>query len=164
MSDGGPAAAAREHLLAAHADAIDAVLDAADAVATVDVDATAPTNWFRLDDGRPATTDRDALVPALRAELETRGARDVLPALLSAAVDAAGYDLAATPVPAPPYVTVTSTGPVLRATVADGRLVVRIDCFDVVRGVKQENGTGVAYARSASEPAAALSVTFVPAE
>ncbi|WP_336344475.1 hypothetical protein [Halalkalicoccus ordinarius] len=34
---------------------------------------------------------------------------------------------------APPYVTVTSRGPVLRATLSSGRLVVRIVLFDVER-------------------------------
>lgn len=166
MPDSDPGHAARERLLAAHAETLDAVLAAADAVAA-NADDGADDAWFRLDDGRPATADRDALVPALRSELERRGVLDALPTLLAAAADAAGYELQAAPVPAPPYVAVTSTGPVLRATVADGRLVVNVDCFEVVRSVEETEGTGgngVAYGRTATTPAAALSVSFTPGE
>lgn len=145
-----PAAAARERLLAGHADTIDATLAAADAVAA---------DWPRLDDGRAATADSDALVGDLRAELDARGLLQTYPETLTAAVDAAGYALPATPVPAPPYVVVTSTGPVLRGTVEDGRFVVAIDCFEVVR---QPAGlsASVAYARADSSSDAALSVAF----
>lgn len=184
MSDAAPdpAATAREQLLADHAETLEAVLDAADAVATGDPeDAGAATggaaddvadgaddagagSWSRLEDGRLATPDRDALIPVFRSVLGDRGILGELPELLAAAVDAAGYELPATPVPAPPYVAMTSTGPVLRATVADGRLVVRIDCFEVVRGVEGAGENGVVYARTAREPAAALSVSFTPSE
>jgi hypothetical protein len=146
----GPAVAARDHLLASHADTVAAVLAAAEAVAA---------DWRRLDDGRPATPDSDALVRSLRAELDERSVLETLPSVLVSAVDAAGYTLPATPVPAPPYVVVTSTGPVLRGTVADGRLVVGIDCFEVVRGPPGLSAT-VAYALTESSPAAALSVSF----
>ncbi|QKY21561.1 hypothetical protein B4589_014695 [Halolamina sp. CBA1230] len=149
-----PAAAARQHLLAAHADTIDATLAAADAVAA---------DWPRLDGGRPATADRDALVDDFRAELDERGVLETYPETLAAAVDAAGYALPATPVPAPPYVVLTSTGPALRGTVDDGRLVVRIDCFAVVREPADVDAP-VAYAREGESPAAALSVSFVPSK
>lgn len=145
-----PATAAREQLLATHADTIDATLAAADAVAA---------EWPRLDDGRPATADSDALVRALRAALDERGLLETYPGTLAAAVDAAGYALPATPVPAPPYVVVTSTGPVLRGTVEAGRLVVRIDCFEVVRNPAGIPAS-VAYARAGLSAAAALSVAF----
>lgn len=179
MSDLDPAAAARERLLAAHVETLEAVLAAADAVATGEPDGAGhatgegsdpepgpvAASWFRLDDDRLATADRDALVPVFRAVLEDRGLLAELPDLLAAAVDAAGYQLQAAPVPAPPYVALTSTGPVLRATVADGRLVVNVDCFEVVRGVqvageKRSPENGVVYARRATTPAAALSVSF----
>ena len=149
-----PAAAARQHLLAAHADTIETSLTVADAVAA---------DWPHLDDGRPATTDRDALVDGFRAELEERGVLEAFSGVLAAAVDAAGYALPATPVPAPPYVVLTSTGPILRGTVDDGRLVVQIDCFAVVRepaGV----AAPVVYAREGESPAVALSVSFVPSK
>lgn len=151
MSTPDPAVAAHERLLAGETDTIDDVLAAADAVAA---------GWQRLDDDRHATSDREAVVPELRAELAERGLLGELTRVLATAVDGAGYDLAADPVPAPPYVAVTSTGPVLRATVADGRLVVNIDCFEVVRGVEGSGENGVAYARTATEPAAALAVSF----
>lgn len=183
MADSEPAAAARERLLTEHGETLEAVLDAADAVATGDPEgagsATGEGNaeprsagssaagWHRLDDGRLATPDRDALVPVFRAVLDDREVLGELPNLLAVAVDAAGYELPAAPVPAPPYVAMTSTGPVLRATVTDGRLVVNVDCFEVVRGgeAKAENvegseKTGVVYARTAREPTAALSVSF----
>lgn len=146
----GPAAAARNRLLASHADTIAEVLAAADAIAA---------DWQRLDGGRPATADSDALVRSLRAELDECGVLGTLPSVLADAVDATGYTLPTTPVPAPPYVVVTSTGPVLRGTVDDGRLVVGIDCFEVIR---EPAGLSVpvVYARTESSPAGALSVSF----
>lgn len=149
-----PAAAPRAHLLDEAADTIDAVLAAADTVAA---------DWPRLADGRPATADRDALVEELRAALDDAGVLETLPETLAGAVDAAGYALPATPVAAPPYVVLTSTGPVLRGTVDDGRLVARIDCFEVVR---RPDGidAAVAYAHRAASPVAALSVSFVASE
>jgi|GEM_PF-322545 hypothetical protein len=151
MSDSEPELAAREHLLVEEADILEAVLAVADAVAA---------DWPELADGRRATPDRDAVVPLLRAALEESGLLRALTGLLAAAVEAAGYELAARPVPSPPYVVVSSTGPVLRATVADGRLVVNIDCFEVVRGTELGGENGVAYARTAATPADALSVSF----
>lgn len=145
-----PAAAARDHLLASHADTIAEAFAAADAITT---------DWRTLDDGRPATPDNDALVRSLRGKLDDCGVLETLPGVLAGAVDAAGYALPATPVPAPPYVVVTSTGPVLRGTVDDGRLVVEIDCFEVVREPAGLS-TPVAYARTDSSLAAALSVSF----
>lgn len=161
MSESDPAAAARERLLATERDTIDAVLAVADAVAT-DAEGEVADGWFRLD-GRPATPDREAVVSRLQAALEESGLLNHLTGLLATAVDAAGYALAAQPVPAPPYVVVTSTGPVLRATVDAGRLVVRLDCFEVVRGVESAGENGVAYALTNSEPENALSVEFTPA-
>lgn len=159
MTESDQTAVARERLLAAEADTIDAVLDAADAI-TADASGAAAEAWFRLDDGRPATSDREAVVSELREELADRGLLHELTGLLATAVDAAGYELSARPVPAPPYLAVTSTGPVVRATVADGRLVVRLDCFEVARGVEAAAENGIAYARTNATPAAALSVSF----
>lgn len=79
------------------------------------------------------TTNADRVVVPLRAALESAGLLEGLSALLVDVVDAAGCELGASPVPAPPYVTVTSRGPVLRATVDPGRLVIRFDAFEVVR-------------------------------
>ena len=79
------------------------------------------------------TTNPDRVVVPLRAALESADLLEQLPLLLADAVDAAGCELQAQPVPAPPYVTVTSRGPVLRTTIDPGRLVIRLDTFEVVR-------------------------------
>ncbi|MDQ2049010.1 hypothetical protein RBH26_00780 [Natronolimnohabitans sp. A-GB9] len=79
------------------------------------------------------TTDSDAVAERLRSALETTGLLERLPLVLSDVVAATGYELPAQPVAAPPYVVVTSRGPILRATIEPGRLVVRFDAFEVVR-------------------------------
>ncbi|MFC7215253.1 hypothetical protein ACFQO4_14340 [Saliphagus sp. GCM10025334] len=78
-------------------------------------------------------TERAAVVDPLRAELEAAGLLWAFPPLLDDLVESAGYALPARPVAAPPYVVVTSRGPVLRATVDPGRLVVRLDVFGLER-------------------------------
>jgi hypothetical protein len=151
MSDAEVEAAARERLLGAGGETVAGVLDAADAVAD---------DWAEQAGGRPATTDREAVVQGLQAALDQRGLLHELATLLATAVEATEYDLPARPVAAPPYVAITSTGPVLRATLPDGRLVASIDCFEVVRGVEDAGGSGIVYARTDTGPAAALSVSF----
>ncbi|MXV62267.1 hypothetical protein GS429_09365 [Natronorubrum sp. JWXQ-INN-674] len=79
------------------------------------------------------TTDRNAVTDSLRAALESTGLLEQLPLVLADVVDATGYQLRAQPVAAPPYVVITSRGPILRATIDPGRLVIRFDVFDVVR-------------------------------
>ena len=106
----------------------------------------------------PDDAGSDDPVAAARDHLLASHA-DTIAEVLAAAVDAAGYTLPATPVPAPPYVVVTSTGPVLRGTVDDGRLLVGIDCFEVVREPPGSSAS-VAYALTESSPAASLSVSF----
>lgn len=83
-------------------------------------------------DGDPTRGSR-AVVDPLTTRLEERGVLDRLPRVLADAVEVAGYDLPATPVAAPPYVVVTSRGPILRATIDPGRLVIRFDAFEIVR-------------------------------
>ncbi|EJN58869.1 hypothetical protein [Halogranum rubrum] len=119
MSDDVPATV-RSYLLTEHTDLLATASDCADAVVA---------GW----DGK-STTDRDAVTGPLTATLRRSGVLDELPRVLAGAVDAAGYALRAQPVPAPPYVVVTSTGPVLRATLADGRLVISLRLFAVERG------------------------------
>ncbi|MCU4742090.1 hypothetical protein [Natronoglomus mannanivorans] len=87
-------------------------------------------------------TDREAVVEPLRDCLESSGILDRLPLVLSDAVDATGHELAATPVGAPPYVVVTSRGPVLRATIDPGRLVIRFDAFEVCSGSEFDSRFG----------------------
>jgi len=107
--------AARECVASEYADVVAGVGACADAVAGA---------W-------PAETTRDgsALAAALEACLAESGTLDALPGVLAAAVRAAGGALSAEPVAGPPYVAVTSRGPVLRATLADGRLVVELQAF-----------------------------------
>ena len=130
----------RSYLLTEHRAVLDTASDCADAVAA---------GW----DGE-STTDRDAVTGPLEATLRRSGVLKQLPAVLAGAVDAAGYGLRAQPVPAPPYVVVTSTGPVLRATVSDGRLVVSLRLFEV------EREAGRRYVRGPREPERVVDVAF----
>ena len=120
-----PATRARDYVLDAHAETVETVLRCADAVAE-----TWPAK---------SVTDRSEVADPLRRELESAGAWARLPEVLAGAVDAAGFSLPATPVAASPYVAVTSKGPILRATVSDGRLVVLLQAFEVKRGDSESN-------------------------
>ncbi|ELY43488.1 hypothetical protein [Natronorubrum sulfidifaciens] len=84
------------------------------------------------------TTDSETVTTRLRSALEATGLLEQLPLVLADVVAAMGYELRAQPVPAPPYVVVTSRGPLLRATIDPGRLVVRFDAFEVVRDADPE--------------------------
>lgn len=134
-------AAARDRLLAEHAELLATVLDCADAVAA-DFEATV--------DGSPATRDSRSIRNPMQATLERAGVLEQLPAVLSDAVDAAGASMPAKPVAAPPYVVVTSTGPTLRATLDGQRLILRLEAF----AVKDS-----AFVRRNASPADALSVS-----
>jgi hypothetical protein len=107
----------RDRLLASHGETLVATIDCADAVAAAN--------------GR--ATRREQVVEPLRTVLERAGLPERYPAMLVDAVAALGESLPASPVAAPPYVTVTSRGPVLRATLPEDRLVVRIAVFAVER-------------------------------
>lgn len=117
----------RAYLLSDHRDLIEGILACADELAG------------------PA----DGLDNRLRACLQERGLLHRLPDVLRGAVAAAGGELRAQPVAAPPYVVVTSVGPILRATLDGGRLVVGVRVF------RREDG---AYVRSAETPEEALVV------
>jgi|SRR5699024_1055654 len=112
-------ATVREYVLDSHDELLDAVLGCADEVAA---------SW----DG-DATADRTAVVEPFERALETTGIAERLPAVLVGAVDALGESLEAEPVAAPPYVVVTSRGPVLRATLDPGRLVIAVRAFEIER-------------------------------
>lgn len=108
-----PEDAARERILVDHRETVVAVQEQA---------ATAV-------EGLPAPAPREAVTTALSDAL----ADDVRAALVDAlrgAVEATGRDLLAEPVPASPYLVVTARGPLLRATLADGRLVVLVRAFE----------------------------------
>ncbi|WP_200840239.1 hypothetical protein [Halorubrum sp. JWXQ-INN 858] len=117
--------AARDRLCDTHSERVAATLDCAAAVAA---------GFETTVGGDPATRESRAVRSALRAALDRAGLLEAFAALLPDLVDAAGGTMAAPPVAGPPYVTVTSTGPVLRATLGGTRLVVRIEAFAVVDG------------------------------
>lgn len=142
--DTAPEAAVRERLLAEHGPLFDAVDAVADAVADRWTDG----------EGRSSTADRDAVVPAMREALAAAGALERLPGLLATGADALGVGLPASPVAAPPYLVVATTGPVVRATLPDaGRLVVTVRVFAVDRG-----GDGPVYRRIERDAREALAV------
>ncbi|WP_158059143.1 hypothetical protein [Halorussus halophilus] len=149
--DSGNTARVREYVLDAHPDTVQCILDCADAVAD---------DWEESTDSAAFTTSRDAVVSPLRDHLESAGAWSRFPELLAGAVDAAGDSLSATPVAAPPYVTVTSRGPLLRATISTGRLVVSFPVFDVRRGSSTDcvAGDSTRYVRGARTPKDAICV------
>ncbi|WP_435347363.1 hypothetical protein [Haloarchaeobius sp. HRN-SO-5] len=139
-----PALAARRYVLDEHGALVDGVAECADRVAAA---------W----EGPP--TERAGVVEPFSAVLADAGLLERLPDVLAGAVDAAGYDLRASPVAAPPYVTVTSTGPVCRATVADERLVLRFDHFRVERAAT-DGDRGTRYVRRDCDPTEAVSVAL----
>jgi hypothetical protein len=118
--------AVRSHLLDEHRDYLSAVL------------------------ARAHETGPDA--DALRARLAAAGLLARAPGVLADCVTAAGRDLPFAPVAAPPYVVVTTEGLVLRATLDDGRLVVRLaaHAYDRAAG---------AWRRGGDTPEAALDVS-----
>jgi hypothetical protein len=132
--------AVRAHLLGERRDLLATVGDCADAVAA---------GW----DGA-ATTDPDAVPGPLRTTLERAGVLSTLPAVLRECVAVAGGKLQAEPVAASPYVVVTSRGPVLRATLAAGRLVVTLQMFTVERAA----GGGARYSRDERPAGASVTV------
>ncbi|MCU4924787.1 hypothetical protein OB905_02160 [Halobacteria archaeon AArc-dxtr1] len=82
-------------------------------------------------DARPLSDGAD-LRNRLRAVFAEAGLKRAFATVLTDTVESAGFSLPAPPVPSPPYVVVTSRGPVLRATIAPGRVVVRLDVFTIV--------------------------------
>ena len=131
--------AACEYVLDAHGDLLETVLACADAVTE---------SW----DGE-ATTDRRAVVESFEHALDSRGVTDRFPTVLVGVVETLGAELSATPVPAPPYVVITSLGPMLRATLSKTRLVITIRVFDIERDPPR-------YVRGADDPTDALAIEF----
>jgi hypothetical protein len=154
--------AARERVLAEHRDVLEATVDAADAVA-----ADPGVLEATVDAADAVAADPGALAEGatLRRRLRERLAgRDLLaryPGVLRTAVAAAGCDLAADPVPAPPYVVVTSTGPLLRGSTATGRLLVAVRTFSVRRNKNIEHDTELRYRRTGASVADAVDIRHV---
>ncbi|WP_243700497.1 hypothetical protein [Halorussus pelagicus] len=134
---------ARRFLLNSHRETVESVLDCADAVAET---------W-----DAETTGDPGAVADPLRAALDAAGVWPRLPDLLVGAVRATGRSLSASPVAAPPYVTATSRGPVLRASLSDGRLVVLLRVFEIERTSADRSQ----YARGPETPEQAVHVEFV---
>ena len=109
--------AVRERLLTEHRPALERVFACADFVAT---------QW----DG-DSVTDSAAVVAPFRRALQAADGLEPLAFALADSVAVAGYALSARPVPAPPYVVVTSRGVLLRATLPEGRLVATVSAFEV---------------------------------
>lgn len=108
----------RRRLLAAHAETISDVVDTGAAVAT------AIEEW--------PVTDGDTIRVPLDRLLRDRGLQTPLLATLDTGADAVGEAIRGAPVTAPPYLVVTSRGPLCRATLADGRrLVIEFELFEV---------------------------------
>lgn len=129
-----PEDAARERIVATHRETVVAVQERA-ATATRGLTEPAP---------------REAVAAALSDALDD-DVRGALVDALRGAVDATGRDLQAEPVPASPYVVVTARGPLLRATVADGRLVVLLRAFE-----RSDGG----YVPADAAPESAVEVRF----
>jgi hypothetical protein len=125
-------ATVRASLHREHADLLATAEQCADAVAGA---------W----DGE-TTTDRSAVVPPLETTLRESGVHARLPTVLAGAVSAVGEQLQAEPVAGPPYVVVTSVGPMLRATLPERRVVVTIRLFTIRR-----DGDAPRYARRADD-------------
>jgi len=126
--------AARECVATEHAEVVAGVGACADAVADTWATETSP--------------DGSALAAALESCLAESGVLDALPGALAAAVRGAGGTLPAEPVAGPPYVAVTSRGPVLRATLDAGRLVVELRAFRLTDENRYERRDGVAVEAS----------------
>lgn len=112
----------RDQLLTTHSGMLERTIDCADAVAE--------------SLGGPATR-REEIVSPLKATLDRTGVLGTYPAMLASAVDSLDQSLPAPPVAAPPYVTITGTGPVLRASLPAGRLVIRLAVFALERDPKR---------------------------
>lgn len=131
----------RERVLQRHAATISCAIEAANAVA----------DKWPTDTSPPEATVR----AELREELARRNAFGSFVDVLSTAVDASELEDVPALVPAPPYVTVTSLGPVLRATGTNGRLVLTFEVFIIDRGPP------IRYRRTGDHATEVLTIEYV---
>jgi len=116
----GPEPAVRSRLLSAHGETLRGVIAAGRSVA-------AP--WEA-----EAVSEAETVTRPLSDAIAAAGLSPDLLAALGDGASALGAGIAGEPVPAPPYLVVTSRGPVCRATLDDGRrLVVTFVLFGVDR-------------------------------
>lgn len=108
----------RQHILTHHRETVTAVIDTGETIAA-GID-----EW-------PVSDPELVRLPLERC-LREQNLFEPLVGLLEAASDSLDEQLRGTPVPAPPYLTVTSRGPLCRGTLSDGRrLVVLLSLFAV---------------------------------
>ncbi|MDY6765035.1 MAG: hypothetical protein SV377_05020 [Halobacteria archaeon] len=132
----------RGHILDSHRGTVETLIECAD---------EASDEW----DG-DFVSQRSRVVSPLETRLRDRGSLRDLSIMIEEVADVAELNLQASPVPGPPYVTVTSLGPVLRGTCARGRIIVRFRLFDLRR-----EGENV-YVRGSNEPEEVVEVEFRP--
>lgn len=107
-------------LLQTHRGTVDTVIDAGRAVVS---------SW-----STDRVSDPDSITDPLETLLESTGVTADLVRLLHDGAETANTSVQGNPVPAPPYLIITSRGPLCRGTLADGsRLVVRLELFSVER-------------------------------
>jgi hypothetical protein len=136
-------AVVRNYLLAEHRELIATVLTCADSI----IDSR-PSDTSHTETGFPLN---DSLADPLRERLDHAGVIERLPTVLTGAVGAMDASLSVKPVGAPPYVVVANTGPLMRATIDNRRLVITIEAFHVHRDTRQ-------YVRTTNDPEEALSI------
>lgn len=78
----------------------------------------------------PTPAGRQVVTTRLKRALREAGAFPEFVGVVWTAADALDTELPAEPVAAPPYVVVTARGPMVRATVEPGRVVVLVRCFE----------------------------------
>lgn len=126
---------AREHVLDAHRGLVETVA-ACGSKAAADL---------------PTPADRRVATARLELALREAGVLTDLVGVVRSTAAALELDLPAEPVAAPPYVVVTARGPMLRATVDAGRLVVLFRTFERTPG---------GYVPADVTPESAVEVTF----
>jgi hypothetical protein len=110
----------RQQILTGHSGTISSVIDAGETIET------AIDEW-------PVSDPRMIREPLERL-LHDRGLLDPLLNILCSVADAFGSSIQGTPVTSPPYLAVTSRGPVCRGTLSDNRrLIVEMLLFEVHR-------------------------------
>jgi len=110
----------RTRLLEAHPEALQSVIDAGRSVATA---------W-----PADAVQESGAVTEPLEYLLRERGLAEDLLGMLLTGTEAMNETMQGRPVPTPPYLVITSRGPICRGTLSDGRrLVVLLELFTVRR-------------------------------
>jgi len=118
------------YVRAEYGSVLDAVEDAADRAV-----ATWPT---------PTVADGGRVRSSLRRAMAEHDLHEQLPALLETVVGRLGATMRTTPVPAPPYVVVTSEAVLLRATTDRGRILVALRVFERgADGYERRDGVAV---------------------